>query len=575
MHATKRLEQIVSLVEDQGFVSVKELSELCNVSEVTIRRDLQRLDEEKRLRRTHGGAVSLHPAFSPGSNTYWTSPSSSPQLEGFLTDRVDVLIATSFDPRSDKVLLDRTEKANIPVIAESLGMNGIKTLIAVDNYQAARALGRWAGDYARQHFEGQAYVLDLTYHLKNTQARSLGFMAGLREVLPTAQTILSINGQSGHQTARQLTIDALSVYPTINIIFAINDSTAWGAIQACQDMEVNPDSLLVLTFGLEGDTLKNALMKREYCKAGLAMFPEIVGPVCIEAAINSYNHNPVAEQMVTPHAVLTPETLPQFYTKSETGWHINWNTVDRELESPLSIEKTASRAPDTLPRRIGFVVPFSEHEWYKNLITCMQAHADHLKIELEVVDVDQTLKDEVALRKREIAQTAAEQVQPGDVLLIDGGQLTICLAEQLTTKENITVITNSIPVFDILRDRPNITLISTGGVLRHPSETLIGPTAEAALRELRADKLFLAVTGISLDFGLSHTNPAEVAMKQAMIRAARQVILLADHTKFGQESVVQVAPANVLNKLITDNALPASTRLDLTKLGVEIVISRV
>jgi len=68
---------------------------------------------------------------------------------------------------------------------------------------------------------------------------------------------------------------------------------------------------------------------------------------------------------------------------------------------------------------------------------------------------------------------------------------------------------------------------------------------------------------------------AEVAMKQAMIRAAREVILLADHTKFEQESVVQVVPANIVNKLITDNALPASARLDLTKLGIEIIIARV
>jgi DeoR family transcriptional regulator, fructose operon transcriptional repressor len=59
-----------------------------------------------------------------------------------------------------------------------------------------------------------------------------------------------------------------------------------------------------------------------------------------------------------------------------------------------------------------------------------------------------------------------------------------------------------------------------------------------------------------------------------MIRAAREVILLADHTKFGQESVVQVAPANVVNKLVTDNALPASIRLDLNKLGIEVIIAR-
>jgi DeoR/GlpR family transcriptional regulator of sugar metabolism len=203
----------------------------------------------------------------------------------------------------------------------------------------------------------------------------------------------------------------------------------------------------------------------------------------------------------------------------------------------------------------------------------MRAHVDRIGIELEVVDAAQHLEDEVALRKRRIAQVAAEQIHSGEVLLIDGDQTTIFLAEELTKKENITVITNSVPVFDTLRDRHGITLISTGGVLRHSSGTLLGPTAEAALRELRADKLFLAVAGISLDFGLSHTNLAEVATKQAMIRAAREVILLADHTKFGHESVVQVAPVHVVNKLITDNALSASTRLDLTKLGVEIIIA--
>ena len=573
MSANERLDQIVSSVEDRGFISVKELSKLYNVSEVTIRRDLQRLHDEKRLRRTYGGATSLRPISLPDTEMR-QSQLPSPQLEGFLTGRVDVLIATSFDPRSDRVLLDRTEKRNIPLIAESLGMSGVKTLVAVDNYRAALALGRWAGHYAQQHFEGQAYFLDLTYHLDNTQARSQGFMAGLRETLPSAQTILSINAQSGYQTAYQLTIDALSVHPTINIIFAINDATAWGAIRACQDLGVDSNSLLVLTFGLEGDTLKDALWAGKYCKAGVAMFPEIVGPVCIEAAIKAYNHQSMAKHLVTPHAVLTSETLPQFYTKSETGWLIKWDTVNRQLTIPLDIDKTAPRMLESLPRRIGFVVPFSEHEWYRNLISYMQAHARYLQIELEVVDAAQHLKDEVALRKWEIAHIAAQQVQPGDVLLMDGGQITTCLAEELIKNGNITVITNSIPVFDILRHNPDITLISTGGVLRHSSETLIGPTAEAALRELRADKLFLAVTGISLEFGLSHTNLAEVTMKQAMIRAAREVILLADHTKFGQESVIQVAPAKVVNKLITDNALPASARLDLTKLGIEIILAR-
>jgi DeoR/GlpR family transcriptional regulator of sugar metabolism/ABC-type sugar transport system substrate-binding protein len=574
MSANERLERIVSLIEKRRFISVKELSNLCSVSEMTIRRDLQRLHEEQRVQRVYGGAVSLQLG-APPSSTYENQAQLSLQPEGFLVDRVDVLIASSVDPKYDSILLDRVEKRDIPIIAESLAIGREETVVSVDNYQAGMALGRWAGNYAQQHWDGQAFALDLSYRLSNTQARSQGFIAGLRDVLPAAQVILSINAQSQYETAYELTIDALTVHPNINVIFAINDTTAWGASQACRDLGLDPDSLLVVTFGLEGDTLKNALMIGEYCKAGLAMFPEIVGPVCVEAAIDAYNNKPLARQLIIPYAILTPETLPMFYAQSDNGWQIRWDTVKNELSIPLDIDKARRGAKDTCPGRIGFIVPFSEHEWYKNLILCMQAHAAPLKIELEIVDADRSLKGEMDLRRREIARIAAEQVQPGDVILIDSGQITTYLAEQLAQKQGITVITNSLPVFDILKDNSEITLISTGGLLRHSTDSLIGPTAEATLRELRADKLFLIVTGITLGFGLSHTNMAEIAMKQAMIRAAREVILLADHAIFGQESVAQVAPTTVVHKLVTDEALPASTRLELTKLGIGVIVARV
>jgi DeoR/GlpR family transcriptional regulator of sugar metabolism len=161
------------------------------------------------------------------------------------------------------------------------------------------------------------------------------------------------------------------------------------------------------------------------------------------------------------------------------------------------------------------------------------------------------------------------------VILIDAGQVTTYLAEKLAQKKDITVITNSLPVFHTLKDNPSIALISTGGLARPSTQSLTGHTAELALRELRADKLFLAVTGITLGFGLSHTDMAEVSMKQAMLRAAREVVLLADHTVFGQESVAQVAPTEAVHTVITDEALPASVRLELKKLGIEVVVARV
>ena len=65
-------------------------------------------------------------------------------------------------------------------------------------------------------------------------------------------------------------------------------------------------------------------------------------------------------------------------------------------------------------------------------------------------------------------------------------------------------------------------------------------------------KAFIAGTGLSLDFGLSNTNIAEASVKQAMLRAAREVALLADHTKIGTESLVRVAPLESIHRLITD-----------------------
>lgn len=572
MSTNTRLDKIVALVEKRGFLSVGELSQLCQVSEMTIRRDLSHLDEQKRVQRTYGGAASLRQNHQPDREEFLSSTGpTSPALK-----RVDVLIATALNPKYDGLLLESIgNRKTTPIIAESLSIEveNEETVVTVDNFQAGSELGHWAAEYAVQKWGGRAEVLDLTYYLTNTQARSCGFVAGIRSILPDAEVILSLNAQSRYDTAYQLTRDALSVHDNINIIFAINDITAWGAINACKDLGVPPEEIIVLPFGLEGDTLRNALSQGDYCKAALAMFPEIVAPTCIEAAIAAFNHQPLPRQLTTPHAVLTAQTLPGLYEHTPAGWKLRWEIAQNQLALPLDFSQRSETYTRKMPRCIGFIVPFSEHEWYKSLVTSMQAYAGRFKIEFEIVDVHQSLKDEVDLRRREIARLAAELVQPGEVILIDGGPVAAFLADALRNKQSLTFITNSMAVFDSLSNNPENVLISTGGAFQHSSQMLVGPTAKGTLCELRADKLFLMVTGISLNFGLSHTNISEVTIKQAMIRSAREVILLADHTFFGQESMVQVAPLSVVDKLITDDALPASIRLELTKLGIQIILA--
>jgi ribose transport system substrate-binding protein len=568
MNYLTRYQQIVDIVNERGFLSVAELSRLCQVSEMTIRRDLEALDQEKRIRRIYGGATSIH------SPTRSIPESDEENVPNSLVERVDAIIATSVNLKVDGALLDRISKKNIPMVAESQAIRDCATLVAVDNYQAGLELGRWAGRYAQQAFGGQAKLMDLTTHLPNSVQRSHGFLAGLREILPDAEILLSMDGQSRADTAYQLTLDALAVHPQLNLIFTINDTIAMGAVQACQEMNVPPERMAIIPFGLEGDAMKDLLVASpSYIKAGMAMFPEIVGPCCIEASIAAYQNSPLPRQLVTPSVILTAETLGNYYQHTASGWKLRWDAANKFLSIPTQLDPAHWPAGTSFPRRIGFVIPFREHEWYQNLSRSMREHASRYHIDYEIVDVEQNLKDEIDQRRRGIAKFAASQVRDNEVIVIDGGPIANYLAENLVSRKGLTIITNSMPVFDILKQSSGNVLILTGGAYRSSSQLLVGPPAEGTLRELRADKLFLMTAGVTLNFGLSHTNISEVTIKQAMIRSAREVILLADTSCFGTDSVIQLAPLNTVQKLITDDALPASIRLDLNKLGIQIILA--
>ena len=565
-----RLDEIIRVIDEHGYLSVSELSKILQVSEMTIRRDLTELDNEKRIHRTYGGAATYRTEEIPAET--FPEAGLEENLEVTQLDQVDVLIATVVDPSYDNLLLDRVGKKNIPIIAESIEMPGQRTLVAIDNYLASRDLGRWAGQYLTRRGVEKAYLLDLTFHLANTQNRSRGFVDGLHETCPSAEVVLSISSQSRYASSYRLTCDALTVYPHINLIFAINDTTAQGAINACRDLHIDPENMTLVTFGLEGTALINELMAGSYCKAGLAMFPEIVSLTCIEAAIAAYNQQPLPPRYVTPHIVLTPQTLPLYYKFQNMHWVLNWETVRQNLAIPIQVERDKPAPSAPMPHMIGLIIPFLEHEWYKNLGGMLKAYAGQYGIGLQMIDAGQNVRDEMELRRQEIAKKAVSLIEPGDVVLVDGGTIAVYLANELKKKKDITIITNSVTVFDILNHTAGITLISTGGVVRDSTQMLVGPTAEGALKELRADKLFLMVSGITLDFGLSHNAISEVTIKQAMIRSSREVILLADHTAFGAEAGIQVAPLSAVRRLITDDALPPGTRLEISKKGIQILL---
>ncbi len=237
-----------------------------------------------------------------------------------LTERVDALIVTPSHTRATDLLVDRCNKAGVPVVAEAISYAGARTVVGIDNYRAGLEAGQWVANYAQRHFGGKAVVLDVTYSQSNTEKRSRGFSEGLRELPPRLVKVLHVNGQGARESSRQISADAMAVHPDINVIFGVNDDSALGALDAYRAAGLDEEKLLVVCFGLEGDSSRDLLDQAKPYAMGVAMFPELVGRACLDAAICTYHGCALVEQITTPHAIVTPETLPDYYERdARTG----------------------------------------------------------------------------------------------------------------------------------------------------------------------------------------------------------------------------------------------------------------
>ena len=172
------------------------------------------------------------------------------------------------------------------------------------------------------------------------------------------------------------------------------------------------------------------------------------------------------------------------------------------------------------------------------------------------VVAERRLRDkEVANRhgKRAIARCAAALVRPGDVLIVDAGTTTAALAARLRDVPGLTVVTNGVNTVSLLAECDGIDLIVLGGRLRHTSQAMVGPSAEAEVRRVVADRVFLGADGLSAH-GISCPTPEQAALKDAMAAQGREVYVLADRAKLGAEPFPYVAPVARGYTLITDAA---------------------
>src|SRR3982074_1683736 len=175
--------------------------------------------------------------------------------------------------------------------------------------------------------------------------------------------------------------------------------------------------------------------------------------------------------------------------------------------------------------------------------------------------------------KAAIARLALTMIQPGDSILRGPGTTTPAPARLLVNSPELTVVTNSLLVAQALMEAPHVEVILTGGTLRRSIHALVGPAAEEAVRSLRASQAFISGNGFTADRGLSTPSPLVAATDRAVAAAAQQVVVLADHTKIGQETMCQTVPAVRVHTLITDSKASPSELDAIRATGVEVRVA--
>ena len=562
-----RHQRILEYLVSTEIASVGELSSACHVSEMTIRRDLAALSKAGKIRRVRGGALLAN-----GARRYARAERDKAEL-----DHPELLILNPMDPRMARMIVQNSSQRGVPIVAESIPFEGSATLVAIDSFQAGLALGRWAATYALDQFSGEARVLFVGFpSYADTAERERGFFKGFGEVLPEPDFTLSVNGQGVRDQAREMCTAALSSYPHVNIIVGANDQSTLGALDVLRLLRLPVENVLLGTFGLEGAEGRRVLMLECPRSVGIAMFPELIGRVCADVSIRAFNKQPLPEHVVTPVAVVTGETLGDYYRSTDTGWEIRWDIVmslpDQEWSSDVAVLPSCKGL--ALPRGIDFV-RYLHDEYYDQLVAGLRERAADHGVDVRVTDASADLAASIDAARRAIGRAAAALVGPGEAVVLDAGSTNTYLAQELAlrTDEEFTVITHSVSVIDALRDAEHVTLISIGGILHRPSGSFLMAQPTDSLNRLRVDKAFMGVTGLRVEQGLFNVDLAQMDFKRWMMDATEEIIVVADSYKIGQVALARIGPITAMQRLVTDDQISARDRLALMQAGIDVIVA--
>lgn len=175
--------------------------------------------------------------------------------------------------------------------------------------------------------------------------------------------------------------------------------------------------------------------------------------------------------------------------------------------------------------------------------------------------------------KQAIGRAVAELIGDGKTVLIDGGTTTFQVARHLLSR-SLQVVTNSLPIANVLSSASNVELTFVGGYIYPRTGVALGPIALQMLGSLHAGKAIISLAGITEE-GLFNANLLMVEAEQRMMDAADEVIVAADSSKFGRKALARICGLDRIHRVVSDDRLAPQWQARLREAGVEVILAAV
>jgi DeoR/GlpR family transcriptional regulator of sugar metabolism len=177
-----------------------------------------------------------------------------------------------------------------------------------------------------------------------------------------------------------------------------------------------------------------------------------------------------------------------------------------------------------------------------------------------------------SIEKQRIGVRAAALINDGETVILDSGTTTLEIARHLKKKQGLQVITNGVNIAAELLDARGVQTFIIGGTVRGESASISGRFSEEMFDQFSADKLFLSGAGCDVEFGVSGANLEETMVNRAMLRISREIILVADASKFSKRSMTRITPFAEIDTVISDTSMDEEIQVKLRALGCDLIL---